>query len=438
MRLTEILRLVWRNLLENKIKVMLTSLGLVVGTATIVLVIAIGQGGKEQVSAQFKNLNAGSIEVKVSSSAIPGMGGMPGAGVMPMPGANQGGRGSSGGSGFGAAGDIMRQINRLRPVRLDEEDLQTITELVPNIERATIWLSQSTEVFGGTLEEATDATLVGALEGYDAVNNLTLLYGDFIAEDAYEAERYTAVLGYDLALEIFGHPALAPGDYVEIEDKNYRVVGVLAQMGSVSNGISPDSALYIPYQTALKYIVGNNVQPVITCVATGVEHVEQAIANIETVLKDNHSGSNFSITDAGVAMQAAASSANTLAMLLFAVATIVFVVGGIGVMNVLFVSVRERTPEIGILKAVGCPASTILIEFLLEAVFMGVAGGILGIASSFALVPLLESLGMTLKTTAAGYLLAFMFSVASGAIFGFYPAYKASQLVPIEALALNA
>jgi putative ABC transport system permease protein len=137
-------------------------------------------------------------------------------------------------------------------------------------------------------------------------------------------------------------------------------------------------------------------------------------------------------------MAAATSSANTLAMRLFAVATIVFIVGGIGVMNVLFVSVKERTPEIGILKAVGCPAGTILAEFLLEAVFMGVAGGLLGIASSFGLVPLLEMLGMRLEPTLTGYLLAVVFAVVTAGLFGLYPALKASKLVPIEALALNA
>jgi putative ABC transport system permease protein len=245
------------------------------------------------------------------------------------------------------------------------------------------------------------------------------------------------VIGYTLAQEIFEYPAYALDDYITIDEKNYKIVGVLEEMGSVSSGISSDSAIYIPYTTAIKYIFGNRAEPTITAVASDVAYVESAIENIQTVLKDNYPTGNFSLSDAGSAMEAAASSADTLAMLLFAVATIVFAVGGIGVMNVLFVSVKERTPEIGILKAVGCPSGTILVEFLLEAVFMGVTGGVLGVASSFGFIPILEALGMHLEPTLLGYLLALIFAVATAGLFGFYPAYKASKLVPIEALALN-
>ncbi len=436
MRFFEILRLVWQNIAENKTKVMLTSLGLIVGSATIVLVIAIGQGGQAAVAEQFKNLNAGSIDVKSSGTAF-APGSMPPpeffARLAPgtIPGAGTSGR-------TGGTSNFSRRIDRARLTRLTGEDAATLRELVPNLEEVTLFVSQSTKVFGGMLEEETDATVIGAQANYQTVNNLKLLYGSFIASEPSEADRYTAVIGYTLAQDMFGYPAYALDDFIAIDDKNYKIIGVLGSMGSVSSGIGSDTAVYVPYDTAVKTIIGVTAEPVITCVASGVEHVEQAIANIQTILKDNHPDGNFSVTDAGSAMQAASGSAETLAMLLFAVATIVFLVGGIGVMNVLFVSVKERTPEIGILKAVGCPAGTILAEFLLEAVFMGVAGGLLGIAASFGLIPVLEALGMRLEPTAVGYLLAVLFAVVTAGLFGFYPAYKASRLVPIEALALNA
>ena len=436
MRFLEILRMVWINILENKSKVMLTSLGLIVGSATIVLVIAIGQGGQAEVAEQFKNLNAGSIDIKATDTAfVPGMlppdffaGGVPGGG-------GGGGAGTRGGTG---GSSTIRRVNPSRRVRLSEEDAETLRELVPNLEVVTISASQTTKVFGGIAEEETDATVVGVKPEYRQVHNLSLLYGDFITDEDNTTTRYAAVVGFTLATDMFGHPAYALDDYISIDGKNYRIVGVLDEMGSVASGIGSDKAVYVPYTTGVKTIFGNTADPVITCVSTEISKVEQAIANIQTVLKANHADGNFSVTDAGSAMAAAKSSANTLAMLLFAVATIVFIVGGIGVMNVLFVSVKERTPEIGILKAVGCPAGTILAEFLLEAVFMGVAGGLLGIASSFGLVPLLEMLGMRLEPTLTGYLLAVVFAVVTAGLFGLYPAFKASKLVPIEALALNA
>ena len=359
MRLFEILRLVWQNIVENKSKVMLTSLGLIVGSATIVLVIAIGQGGQAEVAEQFKNLNAGSIDIKATDTAfVPGMlppdffaGGLP-PGVVPSSGA-----GLRGGTGAASA---ARRINPSRRVRLTEEDAESLRQLVPHLEEVSISASDGTQVFGGILEEETDATVVGVQQNYQKVHNLSVLYGEFIADEEGDANRYTAVIGFTLAQEMFGHPAFALEDFIAIDGKNYKIIGVLKEMGSVASGISSDNGVFVPYDTAVKTIIGNAANPIITCVATGVEYVEQAIVNIQTILKDNHADGNFSVTDAGGAMAAATSSANTLAMLLFAVATIVFIVGGIGVMNVLFVSVKERTPEIGILKAVGCPAGTIL------------------------------------------------------------------------------
>ena len=440
MRLTEIMRLVWINIIQNKTKVMLTSLGIIVGSATIVLVLAIGQGGQADVADQFKNLNAGAIDVKsVDSNAnmMMGMGGFPGM----MPNMSGGMRNFSGGSNRGSSNNrssrSIRNNIRSNRARLTIKDVNDIEELVPGIDQATILVKGSTTVYGGDLEEEESHTVVGVLDNYDKVSNLELMYGDFIAEEDNDNNAYVAVIGYKLAADIFTYPIYAYGDYLTIDGKNYEIIGVLSEMGAVSSGISSDEAVFVPYNTAVKYILGNQTEPTITAIASDVEGVEAAITNINTVLTENYPKGSFSITDAGSAMEAAQSSANTLAMLLFAVATIVFVVGGIGIMNVLFVSVKERTAEIGILKAIGCPARTILFEFLLEAMFMGFVGGVLGVAVSFIIVPIIEMLGMRLEMSAAGCVLALFFALFTGTVFGFYPAYKASKLVPVEALSQN-
>ena len=436
MRLSEILRLVWINIVQNKTKVMLTSLGIIVGSATIVLVLAIGQGGQADVADQFKNLNAGAIDIKSTDASSNMMGGFP-----MMGGGFPRGGFSSGGSSNRSSTSRMRNNNRnsfrSNRARLTLKDVTDIEELVPGIDEVTILVNGSTTVYGGDLEEEQSNTVVGVLDNYDKVCNLEMMYGQFITEEDNDSNAYVAVIGYKLAEEIFTYPVYAYGDYLTIDGKNYEVIGVLEEMGAVSSGINSDNAVFIPYNTAVKYVFGNQTEPTMTAVASDVEGVEAAIANINTVLTENYPRGKFSITDAGSAMDAAKSSATTLAMLLFAVATIVFVVGGIGIMNVLFVSVKERTPEIGILKAIGCPARTILFEFLLEAVFMGLVGGVLGVAASFLIVPIIEAFGMRLETSFMGYILALVFALFTGTVFGFYPAYKASKLVPIEALAQN-
>ena len=456
MQISEVLRLVWINIIENKFKMMMTSLGIIVGAATIVIVIAIGRGGQADVADQFKNLNAGAIDVSVGDGVDMDamMQGGPGGMGDNMPQmdfseireriAQSGGRTFSvriaegGPPSFGGdMGGMGGRSNQQNTVRLDTDDVEDIRSLVPGLKEVTILQSGETTVYGGTLEEEKTSTAVGVYADYQNVSNLSILYGRFIEETDTEYEDYVCVIGYSLAEEIFTYAAYAYGDYLTIDGKNYEIVGVLNSMGNVSSGISPDAAVYLPYTTAQKQIFGTSAEPKIAAVAENVEDVPQAMENIEALLTENYPDGYFDVTDAGSAMEAASSSANTLALLLLGVASIVFIVGGIGIMNVMFVSVKERTSEIGLLKAIGCSKKTILLEFLLEACIISVIGGLIGVGVSFGLLPLVELLGMRVEAGVWGYLLALVFAVLTGTLFGFYPAWKASRLVPIEAMNLE-
>lgn len=457
MRLSELLRMVFVNIFSSKSKCALTSLGIVAGSATIVLVIAVGQGGKMDVAEQFKNLSAGAIEVSAGQSAdsiMEGMmggfggtpgggngGGMPnfGGGQMPsgggMPnfggGAPSGGGGNRSGSG-GGKGSFAPSMTG--GVTLTEEDVEDISAVVPGIESISILASGDAAVEGGDLEEETTYTAVGVAPEYADISNLTVQYGSFFDEDAEEDCSKVCVLGYKTAQSIFGAAYLAAGDYVSIEGKNYEVIGVLSSMGTVSSGISPDEAIYLPYSTAKKYVFGNSIEPKISAVASDVNEVQSVMENIEAVLTQNYPDAKFTVTDAGSEMEAAQKSANTLQTLLIAVASIVFIVGGIGIMNVLFVTVRERTGEIGLLKALGCKKGVILGEFLLEAGAIALFGGAVGVALGYLLIPAVELTGTRAEPVALAGVLSLVFAVITGTLFGFYPAFKASRLTPIEAL----
>ena len=461
MRLTEIFRLVWLNLASNKFKVILTSTGIIVGSATIMLVIAIGTGGREEVAEQFKNLNAGAIDITYEyqgndfgggrpggmSGGEASGGGMPGGGSMPGGGASmpQGGGGMPGGimpggrADFGAGffgnffsgGQEERNTER---ITLSTDDLEDILTFVPGVEEGCLSFTATSAVDGGELEESASYTIAGVQSNYAALSNLELAMGEFLDDDDDTYKEKVCVLGYDAAREIFGSVYDAYNGTVYIDNRPYQVIGVLNAMGSVSSGISPDSALFIPYETGLKYLAGNNVSPTLTVIAQDVNEVETVIANVETVLAESYPNAEFTISDAGSRMEAASASNDTLTMLLVCMAVIVFIVGGIGIMNVLFVSVKERTNEIGILKAIGCSRRDILAEFLLEASCTSLIGAILGVMLALGLTPALEHFGVTIALSVSGGVLSLVFGVLTGTVFGFYPAWQASRMIPVEAL----
>ncbi|WP_274953176.1 ABC transporter permease [Angelakisella massiliensis] len=428
MRLGEIFRLVWINILGNKFKMMLTSLGIIVGAATIVMVIAIGRGGQMDVEDQFKNLSAGAIDISYNNSSS----GSSGGGMMPMmPGGGARGVARGGGS---ARGGMMPSFGVNRNITLSKDDVEELELFVPDITAVSISATAKKGVTGGDLEEETQYTIAGVTESYQEVSNLTMAIGEFITEENDTNQDKVCVLGSSIAEEIFGSAMEAFDSIIYIDGRSYTVYGVLERMGTVSSGISPDEAIFVPYDTAEKYIMGRDISPQITVVAEDVNEVPEVIENIKIVLDQNYTNANFTITDAGSKMEAATSSADTLAMLLVAVASIVFIVGGIGIMNVLFVSVQERTREIGILKALGVSKRDILLEFLAEAFLISAFGGVVGIGLSMALMPLMSYTGMRVEPSLTGYVLALLFAVVTGTVFGFYPARKAAALVPIEAL----
>ena len=432
------------NLSQNKFKVVLTAVGIIVGSATIMMVLAIGTGGKLEVAEQFKNLNAGAIDISYesnatefgsSSSAGGGFGGGPGGGGgMPCGGNMPSGGGMpdfgmGGGMNFGDD-DRMNQ----EKITLSTDDMEDLLVFVPGIADATISYTTTVDVEGGELDSSSSYTIAGVKYNYAEMSNMTMLVGDFLTEENDENKEKYCVLGYTAAKEIYGSASEAYDSVLYIDDRPYVVSGVLDEMGSVSSGISPDTAVFIPYETGIKYITGDNVSPTITVIAEDVNNVDNVIANIETVLADSYANAEFTISDAGTKMEAASKSNETLQMLLIAMAVIVFIVGGIGIMNVLFVSVKERTNEIGILKALGCSKRDILLEFLLEACFMSLIGAILGVLLALGITPIVESLSVRVELSVSGAVLSLAFGVITGTIFGFYPAYKASTLIPVVAL----
>lgn len=535
MRISELFRLVWLNINQNKFKSVMTSIGIVVGAATIVMMIGIGRGGQMDIADQFAELNAGAIDVSyeyegedterggfsfggMMNTFFGGMmGGGPGGGFgdnSQSSGAGNGSQGSSGGPQMPGDGDFQRpdgsdsdgemqkpngsdsdgEMQRpdggdsdgkmQRPDggdgdgempgsgegedgqkpdenteddaaedvdtesetsmvddRLNQEqiilstsDVEDIETYVSGITGATISYSTRSSVEGGNLTSAQNYTVAGVQENFAELGKLSLEEGYFLDDTDNDAKSRVCVIGSFVAKEVFGSAADAVNSTIYMDDRSYTVIGVLETSSSVVSGISPDTSVFVPYQTGIKYIAGEDIDPTVTVIAEDVNTLQTVISNVKTVLEENYPNASFTFEDSGSKMKAAESSNRTLTMLLSAMAAIVFLVGGIGIMNVLFVSVKERTNEIGILKAIGTPRTDILLEFLAESAAISLIGGILGVALSFAITPVVSHFQVRVEVNAAACLTALGFAVLTGTVFGIYPAWKASRLEPVEAL----
>lgn len=479
MKFSELLHIVWLNLTQNKFKVILTSIGIIVGAATIVIVIAIGKGGKADVADQFRNLNAGSVDISYEQAQSSGGFGASSSGGGSMPSFSGGGGFSFGtppsgdfsgggmpdfsnrqndsnssdsssspfsrGGGMGGMGGMSGMFESMfggsessvntEKVTLTYEDMDNLYTFVPGLSNATISYTTKQSIYGGNIEETESYTIAGTLSDYASLSNLKLSVGDFITESNEENKEKVCVLGYSAAKSIFGSVEDAFDNLIYIDDRPYVVNGVLSEQGTVESGISADEAIFIPYSTGVKYLTGSDISPTITVIAEDVDNIDAIIENVKNVLAETYTSAEFTISDAGSKMEAASKSSETLTLMLIAMASIVFIIGGIGIMNVLFVSVKERTREIGILKAIGGSKKDILLEFISEACVISIIGGVLGVLLSFAAAVVISKFNVRMELSVSGAVLALVFSVITGTVFGFYPAWKASRLVPVEALA---
>ncbi|MBN2795597.1 MAG: ABC transporter permease [Clostridia bacterium] len=385
-------------MIGNKFRLLLTTLGIIVGTITIILVIAIGKGGEREAAKQFSNLSADTVYVNIDYGAI---------------GQNK----------------DMSTIQKLTP-----EIVEKIMEESTSLQGLYLRASTFKEVAHKAQKQS--VTMVGVTQGYGEISNILLEQGaDFSSSDFEDGER-VATIGSKIAEKLFG--ADDPiGNYIKIGEFRYKIVGLLKRSEDGLQGMDSDSSIFIPYSAMVK---DKFIDQYVTTQAVGkalnLNNVERAKNEIKSTLEyymdDAHA---YSVSDAGTRIEAATASATTMKLLLVSVAIIVFVVGGIGIMNVMFVTVKERTKEIGILKALGAKEKDILLQFLIEAFCIGIFSGVIGVALSYFMILLMSYTNIPVYPTLEGKIIATLFATATSTIFGFYPAYKASMLMPVKALA---
>ena len=397
----------WVGIITHKLRSFLTILGIVIGVAAVIALMSIGRGVQEDVISRIETL--GSDLIFVSPGATAGFGGV-----------------------MGAAGSANT---------LTFEDATTISERVPYINSVAPSYSQSLQLIVGT--ENTRSQVSGITPDYIAAYNLDIANGAFISEYDYQHGAKLAVLGADVAETLF-QGADPVGQTLRMEKNIVRVIGVLESKGAMMG--SPDDAILIPL-TAMRQMVAQprtaQGEYVVSAIALTVSDQEQAsyvVDEISGLLRSRHQLSpneedDFSIRSMEEIASTMTEVIGTLTLFLGAIAAISLLVGGIGVMNIMLVSVLERTREIGIRKALGARERDIWLQFLIEAAFLTFTGGIIGVILGWAVSYIVSGTGLITTVVGADIvILAVSVSVGIGLFFGFYPAWNASRLNPIDAL----
>lgn len=395
MGILETIKLALDGIWLNKVRSMLTMLGIIIGTATIILVVAVGIGSKESVDEQYSSMSVTTIYVNPD---------------------NQSGVSS----------------------KLKYEDAAIIEENSPSVVSASVQISgKATAVYGAATEQV---SVLGVEEEYQYSTDLEFTAGSFFTEESVDTKEKVVVLGYDIAETLLGGTGEEYiGQTVNLNSRKFTVVGIIERKGESVGNTSIDDGVFLPYSTAESYIVGKDAKPRIVVQAKDIDSVAPAMDEITLALRDAHNlrptqADDFKVKDAGSKLVAAQETAKTMSILLVSIAVIVLVVGGIGIMNVMLVSVRERIKEIGTRRALGARKKDIMRQFLYEAVVLSLIGGVLGVIIGELMIPLLGYFDVATSRTVEGVILAFIFSGLVGIFFGFYPAKKAAEFNPIEAL----
>ena len=393
----EIIKMAFESLLAKKTRSLLSMLGIIIGVATVIAVFAVGKGAQESVNAQFQNLSANSILI--------------------MPNRGRGFTSSS---------------------KLKTADAALLLEKAEHVSSATGAIQGNSSVSYGSIDK--NYSVVGVDQNYLAVSNLTVERGRAISAEDIEGRAMVAVVGSTVISDLFTDGQDALGSEITVGGKKLEIVGVLKTLGARLGMVSIDEAVIVPNTTAEKSLLGSQGQVMINAQVDNVDNTGLATSTITAVLREEHKlkssqEDDFRIMDAGSMVAAAQESAQTMTVLLTAVAAITLLVSGIGIMNVMFVTVAERTKEIGIAKAIGGKQTDILSQFLLESIILSMVGGLIGMIIGQSAIPIMTYFNLiTMASSTTGPLIGFSFSVVVGIFFGFYPALKASRLDPVDAL----
>jgi len=395
-------RIALRALGRNKLRSFLTMLGIIIGVGAVIAMVAIGEGAKALVRQQIASLGTNLLVI------LPG--------TVTLGGAR---------TGFGG-----RQS-------LTDVDAKAIMSQIPIVSGASPVLRQVQQVIGG--EQNWSTSVQGIAPEYQDIRDWKIVDGRFITQADVDSTAKVALVGQTVAYNLFGDENPL-GNIIRIKKIPFQIVGVLGAKGQSGMGNDQDDVVMVPYTTMMKRVMGVTYIQQIIVAATSADLTEEAKNQITLLLRERHrirqgNDDDFMIRNLSDIAEAASNSATVMAILLGSIASVSLLVGGIGIMNIMLVSVTERTREIGIRMAVGARNRDILLQFIVEALVMAAIGGALGIAIGVASSSIIHRvMEWPVLVRPDVVLIAILVSGGVGIFFGFYPAQKAAHLDPIDAL----
>ena len=391
----------WASLIANKLRSLLTMLGIIIGVAAVIALVSIGNGVKQDIEDSISSLGSNLLVV------LPGAPRTPGA------------RPSQG---------------SMKSLKISDYEaiakLEGVTAASPMTNGSYVVIYQN---------KNWTTSVAGVNANFQDVNNWTMTSGRFFSDKNVQNRERVAVVGQTVVKNLFADEDPV-GKEIRVKNIPFRVIGVLKSKGNGTMGNDQDDTVLIPYTTSMERVEGIDYLRMVYVVAKDDEGIDRLQADIENLLRVRHNIKDTNLDDFNIQnmksiMETVAQTTGTFTLFLGAVAAISLVVGGIGIMNIMLVSVTERTREIGVRKALGATYSVIVTQFLIEAVVISLMGGFIGIAFGIGASKVIGMVsGMSTIVSVPTIIMSFAFSMAIGLIFGIYPARKAAKLNPIDAL----
>jgi putative ABC transport system permease protein len=402
MRILAILKIAGRALKRNKLRSFLTMLGIIIGVGAVIVTVSVGNGAKAMIEAQIASLGQNVILIFSGSTTRGGLN-----------------------TGWGSAGTLT-----VEDAAAIKREVQGVVGVSPEVRTVS-------QVAAGNQNWATQ--VLGESEDYLELRQWPLVEGAMFSEQDVRSANKVAIIGQTTARQLYGE--ISPiGQTIRVKNVPFTIGGMLSAKGLSIGGSDQDDVLIIPYTSAMKRVTGSTTLRSISVQTESAEVMASTQQQIADLLRQRHRiqagrDDDFTVRNQQEIAEAATATSKIMRFFLAAVAGVSLLVGGIGIMNIMLVSVTERTREIGIRMAVGAKGHDILLQFLIEAVALSAVGGILGIALGVGGSRLLATqMQWPTLTSTSAVVSAFVFSAAVGVFFGFYPARKASRLDPIDAL----